>query len=59
MTRLPVKDELTCTRAALTGEKVFVTFTPEQGADDHGEVGARTLYHARSFGWLDHILRGS
>jgi hypothetical protein len=23
------------------------------------EVGARTLYHARSFGWFDRILRPS
>jgi len=41
---------------ALTGEKEFVTFTASEGAGDHCEAGARTLYHARSFGWLDRIL---
>jgi alpha-beta hydrolase superfamily lysophospholipase len=41
---------------ALTGEKEFVTFTAWEGAADHCEAGARMLYHARSFGWLDAIL---
>jgi alpha-beta hydrolase superfamily lysophospholipase len=44
---------------ALTGEKEFVTFTAAEGAGDHCEAGARTLYHARSFGWLDRILRAA
>jgi hypothetical protein len=44
---------------ALTCEKEFVTGTASEGAGDHCEVGARTLYHARSFGWLDRILRPS
>ena len=42
---------------ALTGDQEFVTFTAAEGAGDHCEAGARTLYHARSFGWLDRILR--
>lgn len=42
---------------ALTCPKEFVTFTAAEGAGDHCEAGARTLYHARSFGWLDRILR--
>ena len=42
--------------AALRCEKEFVTFTVAEGAGDHCEAGARTLYHARSFGWLDAIL---
>ncbi len=42
---------------ALTCEKEFVTFTAAEGAGDHCEAGARTLYHARSFGWLDRTLR--
>jgi pimeloyl-ACP methyl ester carboxylesterase len=42
---------------ALTCEKEFVTFTASEGAGDHCEAGARTLYHARSFGWLDRTLR--
>jgi pimeloyl-ACP methyl ester carboxylesterase len=42
---------------ALTSEKEFVTFTASEGAGDHCEAGARTLFHARSFGWLDRTLR--
>ena len=42
---------------ALTCEKEFVTFTAAEGAGDHCEAGARHLYHARSFGWLDARLR--
>jgi alpha-beta hydrolase superfamily lysophospholipase len=42
--------------AALTGEKEYIHFTAAEGAGDHCEAGARTLYHARSFGWLDHLL---
>jgi alpha-beta hydrolase superfamily lysophospholipase len=42
--------------AELTGEKELVTFTARQGAGDHCEAGARTLYHALSFGWLDRVL---
>jgi alpha-beta hydrolase superfamily lysophospholipase len=42
---------------ALTCEKEFLRFTAREGAGDHCEAGARTLYHARSFGWLDRILR--
>ncbi|MEI6621272.1 MAG: alpha/beta fold hydrolase [Actinomycetes bacterium] len=43
--------------AALTCEHEFVTFTSAEGAGDHCESGARLLYHARSFGWLDALLR--
>ena len=39
--------------AALTCEKEYVLFTAAEGAADHCEVGARSLYHERSFGWLD------
>jgi alpha-beta hydrolase superfamily lysophospholipase len=42
---------------ALTCQNEFVTFTASEGAGDHCEAGARTLYHARSFGWLDGVLR--
>ena len=42
---------------ALRCEKELVTFTAAEGAGDHCETGARTLYHARSFGWLDSRLR--
>lgn len=42
--------------AALTCPKEFVTFTAAEGAGDHCESGARLLYHARSFGWLQNVL---
>ena len=42
---------------ALTCPKTFVRFTTAEGAGDHCEQGARALYHARSFGWLDQLLR--
>ena len=42
---------------ALTVESTFVRFTTAEGAGDHCEVGARGLYHERSFGWLDARLR--
>jgi pimeloyl-ACP methyl ester carboxylesterase len=43
--------------AALTCEKTLLTFTTAEGAGDHCEAGARTLFHARAFGWLDEILQ--
>lgn len=43
--------------AALTCPHEFVTFTAAEGAGDHCESGARTLFHARLFGWLEPILR--
>jgi hypothetical protein len=42
---------------ALTCEKSYVKFTAAEGAGDHCEAAARTLYHARSFGWLDAIMQ--
>ena len=42
---------------ALTCPKTYVRFTAAEGADDHCEQGARALYHARSFGWLDRVLQ--
>ena len=42
---------------ALNCEKTLVSFTTAEGAGDHCEQGARTLYHAKSFGWLDQQLR--
>jgi alpha-beta hydrolase superfamily lysophospholipase len=38
-------------------DKEYVLFRAVEGAGDHCEAGARTLYHARSFAWLDRILR--
>jgi alpha-beta hydrolase superfamily lysophospholipase len=42
--------------AELTCDKELFRFTAAEGAGDHCESGARTLYHARSFAWLDEIL---
>jgi len=42
---------------ALTCEKEFVTFTAAEGGGDHCETGARPLYLARSFAWLERVLR--
>jgi pimeloyl-ACP methyl ester carboxylesterase len=41
---------------ALTCPKQYVSFTAAEGAGDHCESGARALYHARSFGWLDNLF---
>jgi pimeloyl-ACP methyl ester carboxylesterase len=43
--------------AALRCEKQLITFTAAEGAGDHCESGARTLFHLRAFGWLDRILQ--
>ena len=43
--------------AALRCEHSYVEFKAAEGAGDHCEQGARALYHARSFGWLDQRLR--
>jgi alpha-beta hydrolase superfamily lysophospholipase len=42
--------------AALNCPKTFVQFTSAEGAGDHCEQGARTLYHAKSFAWLDDLF---
>jgi hypothetical protein len=42
--------------ASLTCEHTYVRFTAAEGANDHCEAGARTLYHARSLSWLDDRL---
>jgi len=41
---------------AMTCDKTYVHFTAAEGAGDHCEQGARGLYHARSFAWLDELL---
>jgi dienelactone hydrolase len=43
-------------QALTVDKKKYVSFSAAEGAGDHCEAGARTLYHARSFAWLDHIL---
>lgn len=42
--------------AALTCPKQMITFSTADGAGDHCEAGARSLFHARSFAWLDQVL---
>ena len=42
--------------AALRCPTTFFTFSAAEGADDHCEAGARTLFHARAFGWLSEVL---
>jgi alpha-beta hydrolase superfamily lysophospholipase len=41
---------------SLTCRKQYIHFTAAEGAGDHCEAGARTLFHARSFAWLDGLL---
>jgi hypothetical protein len=41
---------------ALRSEKEFVRFKAADGAGDHCEAAARTLYHVVSFAWLDKVL---
>jgi alpha-beta hydrolase superfamily lysophospholipase len=43
--------------ARLRCPHAFVTFRAADGAGDHCEAGARELYHAASFGWLDGVLQ--
>jgi alpha-beta hydrolase superfamily lysophospholipase len=43
--------------AALTCESEFITFTAAEGAGDHCEAGARTLFNARALAWLDTVLQ--
>ncbi len=42
---------------ALTCEKTFIAFTVAQGAGEHCEAGARSLFNQRAFDWLDTVLR--
>jgi hypothetical protein len=41
---------------ALTCDKTFSTFTAKEGAGEHCEVGARSLFNQRAFDWLDGVL---
>lgn len=42
---------------ALTSSHQHLLFTDTDGAADHCEAGARVLYHALSFDWLDRQMR--
>ena len=41
---------------ALTCPKQYLQFSSAEGAGQHCESGARTLFHARAFDWLDQVL---
>ena len=43
--------------ALTVADKTLIRFTAAEGADDHCETGARTLFDTRAFGWLDQRLR--
>jgi pimeloyl-ACP methyl ester carboxylesterase len=45
--------------AALSCEKAFIAFTAQEGAGEHCEAGARSLFNQRAFDWLDRILEGA
>jgi pimeloyl-ACP methyl ester carboxylesterase len=42
---------------ALTCKKAFITFAANEGAGAHCEAGARAVFNARAFDWLDSVLR--
>jgi pimeloyl-ACP methyl ester carboxylesterase len=42
---------------SLTCDKSFITFLAKEGAGEHCEVGARSLFNQRVFDWLDSVLK--
>jgi len=44
---------------ALTCQKTLLRFTNAEGAGDHCEMNARTLFHQRAYDWLDETLEVS
>lgn len=40
----------------LTCPKTLIRFTAAEGAGDHCEMNARTLFHQRTFDWLDEVF---
>ena len=41
---------------ALTCPKEYILFTDAEGAGEHCEAGANSLFHQRAFDWLDEVL---
>ncbi|HEY5208472.1 MAG TPA: alpha/beta fold hydrolase [Stellaceae bacterium] len=41
---------------ALACDKHFIAFTAAEGAGEHCEAGARSLFNQRAFDWLDRVL---
>jgi pimeloyl-ACP methyl ester carboxylesterase len=46
----PLYDAMQC-------PKQFIIFTAAEGAGEHCEAGARSLFHQRAFDWLDNVLQ--
>jgi dienelactone hydrolase len=44
---------------ALAGAKDYLLFEAEEGAEEHCQVGALSLFHERLFGWLSQVLTPS
>jgi pimeloyl-ACP methyl ester carboxylesterase len=44
---------------ALTCPKELIAFTAAEGAGEHCESGADSLFHQRAFDWLDGVLAGA
>ena len=44
---------------ALSCPKTLIRFTNAEGAGEHCEMNARTLFHQRTFDWLDETLEVS
>ena len=41
---------------ALSAPKTFIRFSPAEGAGDHCEVSARSVYFQRAYDWLDGVF---
>jgi len=41
---------------ALSCPKEYVLFTSDEGAEEHCQVGAMSLFHQRMFDWLDEVI---
>jgi pimeloyl-ACP methyl ester carboxylesterase len=44
---------------ALSCPKAFIAFTAQEGAGEHCEAGARSLFNQRAFDWLDEVFSRS
>jgi len=42
---------------ALTCQKAFILFTTAEGAGEHCEAGARSVFNEHAFDWLDAVLK--
>jgi hypothetical protein len=42
---------------SLVCEKTFITFLTREGAGEHCEAGARSLFNQRAFDWLDLVFK--